>query len=448
MEKKEIREYKGYKVFNPDWTCRGFQFEVGKTYEEDVVPKCRGKGFHFCLKAVDCFNCYDFKPTNKVAEVVALGEVDYQTADSKCCTNKIKIIREIPWDELLKIVNTGNYNKGYSNTGHYNTGNKNTGSYNTGDYNTSECNTGNRNTGDYNTGYYNTGSYNTGNRNTGDRNLGDCNTGSWNKSSFNTGFFMTEEQNIMLFNKLSDLTYKDFTESDAYRLLLSMPEEALEWIDLEKMTEEEKSKNPTHKTTNRYEGKSYTAELFEQIYDKVEKSSDTIFNCWSFFRMFKTARIGLSKMYLLENTYPYFENCGGLKELFQGYEDIWKLLDEFADLHHCLANMMPAPRGYNGTKNRDGKGKYDRDNDMPDIYYQRAEKDFPKMHCWINDHMDTYCLSFFKEYHSPWIDGKANGSINLKDNKSIESYKKAINDAISCIKNRAEQLYELKSKRS
>ena len=29
---------KGYKVFEPNWTCKGFQFEVGKIYEEDVKP--------------------------------------------------------------------------------------------------------------------------------------------------------------------------------------------------------------------------------------------------------------------------------------------------------------------------------------------------------------------------------------------------------------------------
>ncbi len=43
----------GYKVFEPDWTCRGFQYEVGKTYEEDVTPVCCYRGFHFCTKASD-----------------------------------------------------------------------------------------------------------------------------------------------------------------------------------------------------------------------------------------------------------------------------------------------------------------------------------------------------------------------------------------------------------
>ena len=46
-----MSEVKGYKVFNPDWTCRGFQYEVGKIFEEDVKPSCCDRGFHFCEKA-------------------------------------------------------------------------------------------------------------------------------------------------------------------------------------------------------------------------------------------------------------------------------------------------------------------------------------------------------------------------------------------------------------
>ena len=108
---------KGYKVFNPDWTCRDFQYEVGKTFEDDVTPKCCSRGFHFCTKASDCFNYYSFNPENKVAEVLALGMVDTESGDTKCCTNKIQIVRDISWQELLTIVNTGKGCTGLCNTG-------------------------------------------------------------------------------------------------------------------------------------------------------------------------------------------------------------------------------------------------------------------------------------------------------------------------------------------
>ena len=253
-------EVKGYKVFNPDWTCRGFQYEVGKIFEEDVKPSCCDRGFHFCEKAADCFSYYSFNSENRVAEVIALGEVD--TDGKKSCTNKIQIVREIPWQELLTIVNTGKDCTGLCNTGDWNTGDWNTGDWNTGNRNTGDCNTGNRNTGDWNTGNrntgnrntgdWNTGDWNTGNRNTGDCNTGNRNTGDWNKSSFNTGCFNTEEQKITLFNKPSDITYNDWLRSDARYLLNQIPKDVVEWVYEEDMTDEEKAANPTYETTGGY----------------------------------------------------------------------------------------------------------------------------------------------------------------------------------------------------
>ena len=240
-----MSEVKGYKVFNPDWTCRGFQYEVGKIFEEDVKPSCCDRGFHFCEKAADCFSYYSFNSENRVAEVIALGEVD--TDGKKSCTNKIQIVREIPWQELLTIVNTGKDCTGLCNTGDCNTGDCNTGNRNTGD-----CNTGNRNTGNRNTGNWNTGNRNTGNRNTGNRNTGNRNTGDWNKSSFNTGCFNTEEQKITLFNKPSDITYNDWLRSDARYLLNQIPKDVVEWVYEEDMTDEEKAANPTYETTGGY----------------------------------------------------------------------------------------------------------------------------------------------------------------------------------------------------
>ena len=248
MENNNVQNVvQGFKVFNPDWTCRGFQYEVGKTYEMSDSPICCTRGFHFCTKAADCFNYYSFNPENKVAEVVALGEVDSENDDTKCCTNKIQIVREIPWDEVLRIVNTGKDCTGICNTGNSNTGNSNTGNSNTGD-----CNTGNSNTGDCNTGDRNTGNSNTGDWNTGDRNTGNSNTGDWNKSSFNTGCFMTEEQKIFMFNKPSDWSYRDWLNSDARYLLNQIPKNVVEWVYSENMTDEEKAEHPTHETTGGY----------------------------------------------------------------------------------------------------------------------------------------------------------------------------------------------------
>lgn len=88
---------KGYKVFNSDWTCRGFQYEVGKTYEMNDEPIICKQGFHFCTDPKDCFKYYNFWDDIKIAEIEALGDIDkeYTYADGKCCTNKIKIIREL-----------------------------------------------------------------------------------------------------------------------------------------------------------------------------------------------------------------------------------------------------------------------------------------------------------------------------------------------------------------
>ena len=240
-----MNEVRGFKVFNPDWTCRGFQYEVGKIFEEDVEPSCCDRGFHFCENAADCFNYYSFNPDNKVAEVIAYGDI--VRGDDKCCTNKIKIVREIPWQELLTIVNTGKSCTGLCNTGDWNTGDWNTGDWNTGNWNTGNCNTGNCNTGNRNTG-----NRNTGDCNTGDWNTGDWNTGDWNKSSFNTGCFNTEESTIMLFNKPSEWTYRNWLNSDARYLLNQIPKDVVEWVYEEDMTDEEKVAYPTYKTTGGY----------------------------------------------------------------------------------------------------------------------------------------------------------------------------------------------------
>ena len=226
---------KGYKVFNPDWTYRGIQFEVGKIYKEDAKPMVCGRGFHFCEKAADCFDFYSFNPDNKVAEVEALGKVD--TDGKKSCTDKIHIIRELTWHEVLDLVNLGKNCTGNRNTGDWNSGNRNSGNRNSGD-----MNSGDRNSGDWNSGDMNTGNCNTGNWNSGD----------WNKTSYSNGCFNTESPKIFLFNKLSDWTYQDWLDSDARWILNRISSNVLSWIWSKDMTDEEKAAHPEHQVTGGY----------------------------------------------------------------------------------------------------------------------------------------------------------------------------------------------------
>jgi len=289
--KFKMEGIRGFKVFNPDWTCRGFQYEVGQTYEENVKPSVCYRGFHFCKQAKDCFNYYSFHPENKVAEVIALGEV--AEVGDKCCTNKIKIVREITWEELLTIVNTGKGNAGLCNSGNWNAGNCNTGDYNTGDYNTGNRNTGDWNIGNRNTGDCNTGDYNTGNYNTGNRNTGNCNTGNWNQGDFctgdfnisdhETGCFCTEEHKIRFFDKESDMTFKQWRNSEAYQLLRRIQFEPNKWIWKDEMSEAEKAKHPEYKTTGGYLKIRDNTDCFKEWWERLtEREKQVIKNIPNF----------------------------------------------------------------------------------------------------------------------------------------------------------------------
>ena len=80
---------KAYKGFDKDMKCRGFQFEEGKTYEEDNAKLCEC-GFHACENPLDCFNYYT--PGQSVFHEVEIEDVsDERGDDSKICGKKITI---------------------------------------------------------------------------------------------------------------------------------------------------------------------------------------------------------------------------------------------------------------------------------------------------------------------------------------------------------------------
>jgi hypothetical protein len=238
---------KAYKVFNEDFTCRNFQYEVGKTYIHEEQIKLCGSGFHACLKTVDCFNYYFFDSKNKVCEVELMGNIEH--GDDKSVCSEIKIIREISWHDVLSLVNTGKDNTGHRNSGHRNSGDRNSGHRNSGDSNSGDRNSGHRNSGDSNSGHRNSGHWNSGDSNSGDSNSGHRNSGHWNSCDREAGYFNSSENNeIRVFNKSCSKALWDKVEKPEfiYNLILN------EWTWFSDMSDEEKKNYPKAYVCNGY----------------------------------------------------------------------------------------------------------------------------------------------------------------------------------------------------
>lgn len=204
----------GYKVFNPDWTCRGFQYEVGKTYTHEGDPKLCGVGFHFCRKVADCFRYYQFDPQNKVAEISATGRV--QSDGDKSVTDEITIIREVAWAEMLELANAGSGNSGIRNSGDYNSGNH------------------------------------------------------------NSGWLNTVTPPLLLFNKPTTFTREDILSLTGIRII-NRKHVNNWWIYSQDMTDEEKQQHPEHETTGGYLKSVSPQEAYAIMWESLdEKEKDAI----------------------------------------------------------------------------------------------------------------------------------------------------------------------------
>ena len=92
-----IRSYKG---FDKDLMCKGFQYEVGKEYEEKKAEACKS-GFHACERPLDVLSYYA-PATSRYCEVEQDGELSREGSDSKVASTKIKIGAEIGIPGLVK----------------------------------------------------------------------------------------------------------------------------------------------------------------------------------------------------------------------------------------------------------------------------------------------------------------------------------------------------------
>ena len=95
MEEKII----AYKGFNKDLTCRGFQYEIGKEYEEKEVSVCES-GFHACENPFDVLGYYGDVLDNRFCKVEQSGTI--KKDDKKQASSKIKVVAEIGFTGLFE----------------------------------------------------------------------------------------------------------------------------------------------------------------------------------------------------------------------------------------------------------------------------------------------------------------------------------------------------------
>ena len=117
---------KGFKGFDKNLCCRGFQYEVGKTYEMEEPPIICKQGFHFAVgfstveeyyPLIDYCERYDnnalygetipYFSGNRYCEIEAIGEIDkdtFITTSPKLVTNKIRIVRELSKEEVYENI--------------------------------------------------------------------------------------------------------------------------------------------------------------------------------------------------------------------------------------------------------------------------------------------------------------------------------------------------------
>ena len=94
-----------FKATNGDMQCKGFQYELGKTYKTDKAELCKC-GFHACRSPLDIFNYYhgEIGKDVRMFEVELKGATNEITDDSKRVGTEITFLRELTISELAELA--------------------------------------------------------------------------------------------------------------------------------------------------------------------------------------------------------------------------------------------------------------------------------------------------------------------------------------------------------
>ncbi|EPJ9014312.1 DUF7666 domain-containing protein [Acinetobacter baumannii] len=101
QKKETITSYKG---FDKNLQCRGFQYEIGKTFEHKGKVEACGSGFHACEYPLDVFGYYAPGELNRFAVVEQSGDLSRDSSDTKVASKSITIKAEVDIPFLVKAA--------------------------------------------------------------------------------------------------------------------------------------------------------------------------------------------------------------------------------------------------------------------------------------------------------------------------------------------------------
>lgn len=158
-----------------------------------------------------------------------------------------------------------------------------------------------------------------------------------------------------------------------------------------------------------------SSELVREAYKKsygenIPESADTIFNAFIPFLDFCRAKLillkhnisNLGQEKLLRLVYLH------LDEIFKDYSDLESLFNRYFDLMYSFSNMMPVPKYFNGSNNRNGKGTWELNKDYPSIYYKNLEDEessiynAKEMKEWLDENMGKYRIEQMYKLAPPY----------------------------------------------
>lgn len=100
--------YKAFNITERGLVCRDYLFKENEWSEEiDEIMPCE-RGYHYCTNLFEIFNYYFGALDEDIAIYICeVGDKIIKTSTSKCVTNKIKPIKRLGREDIIRILNGG-----------------------------------------------------------------------------------------------------------------------------------------------------------------------------------------------------------------------------------------------------------------------------------------------------------------------------------------------------